>query len=384
MAGRASADAALSFLFRWGCAGLLRAAHRPAGKCRICRIGPPARARRGGHIGEQPPGDVSQRQRAGDVSPTDGDAKADRRAGRDDLSLRCGRRPFDSSVIQMTPTILLLLAAMMQPSTQPASPLIRVMSFNIRYGTAKDGENDWSHRREMLFRTIERNNPDLLGTQEALAMQVKELKERFPGYGFVGVGRDDGKEAGEFAGLFYRSARFQLVDQGHFWLSEHPEKPGSVSWDSALTRMATWVKLRDKSDGGREFLYLNTHWDHRGEKARLESAKLIRIRVKELAAGLPCIITADLNAEDNTPEYRELLGDDLRDIYRVAHPAPSKEEATFHEFKGTKVGDRIDFVLTTREFEAVDAQIDRSEEGGHFPSDHFPVVAEVRYGQPRN
>ncbi|HEY7090331.1 MAG TPA: endonuclease/exonuclease/phosphatase family protein [Tepidisphaeraceae bacterium] len=267
---------------------------------------------------------------------------------------------------------------MMQSTIPTAPPPLRVMTFNIRYGTAKDGENDWSHRREILFRAIERNDPDLLGTQEALAMQVKQLKERFPGYGFVGVGRDDGKEAGEFAGLFFRSARFELVDQGHFWLSEHPEKPGSVSWDSALTRMATWVKLRDKSDGGREFLFLNTHWDHRGEKARLESAKLIRSRMRELAAGLPCIITADLNAEEETPEYRELIGADLIDAYRVVQPQRSTEEATFHEFKGARKGNRIDFVLTTRVFAPVDARIDRTEEGGHFPSDHFPVVVEVK------
>src|SRR5688572_30355099 len=154
--------------------------------------------------------------------------------------------------------LFLLVASAL--SASPAAPppaaaaradaTLRVMSFNIRYGTAKDGPNHWDLRRDLLVDTIRKFDPDLLGTQETLLEQAEYLAEKFPQYDWLGVGRDDAKRKGESVAIFWRKDRFEKLDAGHFWLSETPEVPGSKSWDTALTRMTTWVKLRDKKAGG--------------------------------------------------------------------------------------------------------------------------------------
>lgn len=140
--------------------------------------------------------------------------------------------------------ICLIVAPALSLAQQQAAE-VRVMSYNIRYGTAQDGDNHWDKRKEFLLETIKAFDPDLLGTQETLGFQRDYLAEKLPGYAVLGGGRDDGKEQGEMAALYFKRSRFEKLDGGHFWLSETPDQPGSKSWDSALTRMATWVKLRD-------------------------------------------------------------------------------------------------------------------------------------------
>jgi endonuclease/exonuclease/phosphatase family metal-dependent hydrolase len=180
-------------------------------------------------------------------------------------------------------------------SAEPAAE-IRVMSFNIRYGTADDGDNSWTRRREFLVETIRAFDPDLLGTQETLDFQRDYIAEHLEGYEHFSAGRNDGKEAGEMAAVFFRTARFEKLDGGHFWLSETPEVPGSKSWDSALTRIATWVKLRDKQQPrARPLMYFNTHFDHMGQEARLRSAELLRRRIDDLAPETPVVVTGDFN-----------------------------------------------------------------------------------------
>lgn len=259
--------------------------------------------------------------------------------------------------------------------------MIRVMSFNIRCSTATgDGPNHWSKRREICFRTIERFDPDLLGLQEVISDQADELAARFKAtHTFIGVGREDGKRQGEFAPILFRTDRFGLVDHGHIWLSETPGVPGSVSWDSALTRMATWVKLRDREQ---QFIFLNTHFDHIGEVARLESARLLRNRLADLcdSGKLAMIFTGDLNCtEDDAPLPALLCGDDrlpaLTDAYRETHPARDVNEQSFHGFRGGTEGSRIDFILHTPQFRTMECEIDHSNENGRYPSDHFAIEA---------
>ncbi len=264
---------------------------------------------------------------------------------------------------------------------QTAAPL-RVMSFNIRYGTAGDGENRWENRRDFLVETIRRFDPDLLGTQETLAFQADFLGTQLPGYTRVGAGRDDGKDKGEQVTIFFRTARFEKIAAGHFWLSETPERPGSRSWDAAITRMVTWAKLRDRQCD-RAFLWLNTHFDHQGAQARAESAKLIRRWLAEHHSRLPVVITGDFNCTEDSPPHRLLLGaaDDalkLTDAYRHAHLARQPDEATFHAFTGKRDGSRIDWILCSPDFTPVEAAIDRSSRNGRYPSDHFPVTAVLR------
>lgn len=275
---------------------------------------------------------------------------------------------------------------------------LTVMTFNIRYGTAGDGENRWSARREILYKTIKDADPDLLGVQEALTFQVKEIQEAVPGYSFVGVGRDDGKEKGEYSGLFYRTERFEKVKDGTFWLSPTPDKVGSKGWDAALPRIATWAILRDKTApeapaAARDcstLLVVNSHWDHMGEQARLESGKLIKNMMPKLHPCGPGILMGDFNTNDNTKPYDAVVSPPnpdttpaesirLIDAYREVHKQLQPDEATFHEFGGKTQGRRIDYIFHTPELAAKKAQIIHTQVNGHYPSDHFPVVVKLEW-----
>lgn len=271
-------------------------------------------------------------------------------------------------------TIALATSALAE---SPAS--LRVMTFNIRNSNAKDGENHWQHRKELYVKTVRDFDPDLLGTQEVLADQFDLLATMFPDHAVVGVARDDGDRSGEWSAIYYRKSRFDKVDSGNFWLSETPDKVGSRGWDAACTRICTWVRLKDKSTG-KEFLYANTHWDHEGKVARLESSKLMRKRLPELAKGSPVILTGDFNSIEDEEPYKLLtnsngdLGVPLVDSYRKVHPERAPNEASFNSFKGTVKGSRIDWILHTPNFKASAAEIVRPQ-NGRLPSDHYPVTA---------
>lgn len=258
-------------------------------------------------------------------------------------------------------------------------PTLRVMSFNIRYGTAADGADAWDKRREFLIEVIREFRPDLLGTQEVLAEQADYLREKLTDYTLVGVGRDDGQRKGEFSAALYRQDRFEPVASGTFWLSETPNVPGSKSWDSSLPRVATWVKLRDREAGGREIMFLNTHWDHRGRQARVEAGKIIRRWLDEHARGCEAVVTGDLNVTEHHEGVRAMLADSatprLFDAYRQKHPTAGADEGTFHGFRGGAKGRRIDFVLGTAELPVREADILRASRAGRYPSDHYPVTA---------
>ena len=258
---------------------------------------------------------------------------------------------------------------------------IRVMSFNIRYGTAADGENSWKQRRELVFQTIREYEPDLLGLQEVLAFQAEELREALSDYEFVGVGRDDGQQAGEFGPIMYRKRVFLLVRAGHFWLSEKPEWPGSVGWDAALPRIVTWVRLAYKQSPQNKIYILNTHFDHQGVRARLESAKLVR-RLVESLAGQPFIVLGDFNCGPGTPAHDELMAErgnlaELTDPF-VLLRADTAGSATYHAFRGTVEGKRIDWILHNRRFQPSMVEIIHRCFNSRYPSDHYPVTATLR------
>jgi endonuclease/exonuclease/phosphatase family metal-dependent hydrolase len=281
---------------------------------------------------------------------------------------------------------IVLAAALGAGAALGADSVLRVMTFNIRYGTADDGDNAWNKRKELLLATIRNFDPDLLGTQEVLAMQADFLAEHLKGYTLVGVGRDDGRRRGEFSAVLYKTARFEPLDSGTFWLSETPETPGSKSWDSSLPRIATWVKLRDRQAGNREICFLNTHWDHRGDVARAESGKLIRRWLAEHARGIGIIVTGDFNVSDSHAGFRALAssegdGPHLVDVFRQVHAEAGPEESTFHGFSGRRRGRRIDHILVTGDFTATAAAIDHTSQDGRYPSDHYPVTAVIKWNR---
>jgi endonuclease/exonuclease/phosphatase family metal-dependent hydrolase len=281
-----------------------------------------------------------------------------------------------------------LWQAVISPVDAAATDL-RVMSYNIRYGTAKDGDSHWDLRKAELVATIKAFAPDLLGTQETLGFQRDFLAAQLADYDQLGVGRDDGRDAGEMTALFYKGARFEKLDGGHFWLSETPDQPGSKSWDTSLTRMVTWVKLRDRlQPKAKPLMFFNTHFDHRGEQARVESAKLIRRRAQAASAECRVIITGDFNAGEDSGPYAALFKDEagqvspVRDTYRLSHPARERNEGTFSSFKaGANDGLRIDWIGAAPGWQVLSATIDRTTRAGGLltPSDHFAVTAVLRW-----
>jgi endonuclease/exonuclease/phosphatase family metal-dependent hydrolase len=285
--------------------------------------------------------------------------------------------------------VSLLFPIFLTASSSAAEP-VRVMSFNIRYGTAKDGGDHWDKRKEFLAATIAAFDPDLLGTQETLAFQRDFLARAMSTHEAFGVGRDDGKDGGEIAALLFRKVRFEKVAGGHFWLSPTPDAVGSKGWDAALPRIATWVKLRDRTDpAGKPVFFLNTHFDHVGKKARAESAKLIRQKLAELGTGCRLVVTGDFNAGEASDPYRALFAKDgdaaspVVDSFREIHPQRGPAEGTFNGFKPTATkGERIDWIAASRDWEIRTATIDRTVKDGRVPSDHFPVTATLRARRP--
>jgi endonuclease/exonuclease/phosphatase family metal-dependent hydrolase len=291
--------------------------------------------------------------------------------------------------LRLVSTILFVLglATIGWAQTKPNKTDVRVMSYNIRYGTANDGENHWDKRKEFLIETIKAFDPDLLGTQETLGFQRDYLAAQLAGYDVLGVGRDDGKEKGEMTALYFKLNRFEKLDGGHFWLSETPDVPGSKNWDAALTRMVTWVKLRDRlAPKEKPLVFFNTHFDHRGEQARLESARLLRRRVAALSKDNRVIVTGDFNAgEDSAPYQAFFAAQDgkpspVTDVYRTIQPTRAANEGTFSGFKvNSTSGPRIDWIGVAAGWTVITAEIDRTARDGRTPSDHFAMNAVLRW-----
>jgi endonuclease/exonuclease/phosphatase family metal-dependent hydrolase len=263
---------------------------------------------------------------------------------------------------------------------------IRVMSFNIRLGTAADGPNHWDLRKERVVETITKFQPDLLGTQEVVYFQRDYLVDQLSAYESFGAGREDGKEKGEMMTIFFRRERFEKIDGGHFWLSEEPDMIGSKGWDAALPRLVSWVKLRDLKHPERlPLLFANTHFDHQGEVAREESALLVRRQLASIGSGCHLVLTGDFNADEGSVPYRNLFEPGvgarvLKDTYRLAFREKGPGEGTFSGFAASNTaGPRIDWIAVGESIRVKSAAIDRSAFEGRTPSDHFPVTAILEF-----
>lgn len=296
------------------------------------------------------------------------------------------RSPLSLLRVMPVSALLLLFAASYSPLVAQQPDTLRVMSYNIRYGTAKDGDNHWDQRKQNLVTTITDFAPDLLGTQETLEFQADYIGEHLSGYTYFGRSRM--KTPNEHCGIFYNSKRFTWLAGGHFWLSETPEIPESKSWDSSLPRMVSWILLSDNQrETAPAILFVNTHFDHRGGEARQRSSELIRQRIDDLqamAGNAHVILTGDFNTAANSAPYQALLQDNhhLADTYRVAHPEPTQDEGTFGGFRGETSGPRIDWILASPPLKVLSADIDRRQFDGRDPSDHFPVTAVLARADP--
>lgn len=253
--------------------------------------------------------------------------------------------------------------------------MIKVMSFNIRYGLADDGENHWNHRKGLTLARIQAFAPDLLGLQECRDdAQAEFVRLSLPDYHFFGVHRGGpGDTALEMAPLLFRRAAFTLLDCGCFWLSETPEIPGSISWDSAYPRTVSWARLACRATGS-ALIYVNTHFDY--QPAAVDGdADCLRQWLNQRGKETPLIVTADFNANKQSNAYRLLTGDGaLIDAYSQAHPHQA-DAPTFHGFGRPEEPTDIDWILVSPHFQVLDAQIDRFRQGNLFPSDHYPITA---------
>ncbi len=260
---------------------------------------------------------------------------------------------------------------------QEKEKTINVMSYNIRYDNPGDSGNLWVNRREIIQQLISYHNPDLLGTQEGLFHQLNYLKDNLPDYDWVGKARDDGAQAGEFSAVFYKKSRFDLLDQRTFWLSTTPEKP-SKAWDAALPRVATWVKLMDKENKS-EIFFFNTHFDHRGSKARLESSKVLIQQIKNIAGNAPVILSGDFNLSENEAPYPILTGTGLKDALKISETPHYGPLGSFNSFNWNSDPDRrIDYIFVNEHFSVEQHAILTDSYRKKYPSDHFPVIAVVQ------
>jgi endonuclease/exonuclease/phosphatase family metal-dependent hydrolase len=171
---------------------------------------------------------------------------------------------------------------------------ISVMTYNIWYANPDAGENIWENRREGVVQAILDQKTDIAGLQEVLYDQLTYLEEKLPDYAWMGAARDDGKQKGEFAPVFFKKQRFELLGSGNFWLSETPDSAGTLGWDAACVRIVTWAKFRERNSSS-EFVVFNTHFDHEGDTARLNSAMLLKEKIAAIAGDQPVIVTGDFN-----------------------------------------------------------------------------------------
>ena len=265
------------------------------------------------------------------------------------------------------------------------SEAFRVMSFNILCDES-EGVTGWGHRRETVIDEIRAHDPLLLGVQEATPGEMDYLSEKLPEYASIGVARDDGARRGEFSALFYKKESLELLDSGTFWLSEHPERPGVKGWDAACCRIVTWGKFKCKKSG-REFACANTHFDHIGQTARRESAKLLLAKAAELTKGeLPFFVSGDFNADDTTDVYKILTGgydnfSGLTDAGKIAPERIAPVKRTYHEF-GLYPPDKdgvIDYVFINEKVAVQKYEIGADKRNGRYPSDHNSLTVTLKF-----
>lgn len=259
---------------------------------------------------------------------------------------------------------------------------IRVITYNIRYNNPGDGVNAWPNRSQWVGGLLDFYQADVFGLQEALIGQIEDIHQQLPHMNWVGVGRDDGKKEGEFSPLFYNAQKFKSLKEGWFWLSETPEKPG-LGWDAACNRLCTWIILKELKSGTK-FMIFNTHFDHMGNKARTESAKLILKKMEELNTDkLPVILTGDFNLTPET-EPVAVITAKLKDSKAVSQKAPYGPEGTFNSFKfDAPMKNRIDYIFVNDQVQVLRYGVLTDSKDLRYPSDHQPVLVDLELKQAK-
>ena len=276
------------------------------------------------------------------------------------------------------PILLLAFTLLLATSSlfgQSKSDPVRVMSFNIRYDEPRDGVNAWSNRKQKVADVIRFHKADLVGVQEALLTQLRDLERMLPDMAWCGVGRTDGKEAGEYSAILYPKSRFQIQECKTFWLSPTPDVAGSKGGDAAYPRVVTWARFRDRITK-KTFIHFNTHFDHIGQTARIESSKLILRRIVDAAGKLPFVLTGDFNVVESNEAYKTIASG-MRDARYVSINPHFGGDSTWTAFKQIEPGRKIDYIFVRAGMKVIDHAILADQWNGLWASDHLPVLAEI-------
>jgi len=261
---------------------------------------------------------------------------------------------------------------------------LSLMTYNIRYATVNDQENQWEKRKEYLTQQIDFYAPDVFGIQEGLHSQLAFIKESLSDYTYIGVARDDGKEKGEYCAIFFNTEKLQILAEGTFWLSPTPEMV-SKGWDAALERICTYAKFKDKISGNIFFVF-NTHFDHIGKVAREKSAELIVKKVTEINKdNVPVIIMGDFNLNEKSQAI-SYLSSVFNDSKIASEAKPFGPHGTFTGFEFYEpVKDRIDYIFCSKENISVKKYgVLTDSKDSKYPSDHFPVLVKINLNTVNN
>lgn len=256
---------------------------------------------------------------------------------------------------------------------------IRVMTYNIRTSAAADSSNGWEFRKDNLTAQVRYHQPDLLGVQEAREEQLKDMQERLPEYAWYGVGRDDQSKSNEYSAIFYLKSRFKILGSGTFWLSENPEKPASKSWDSALPRICSWIKVSDLHTK-KTFYHFNTHFDHKGPIARAHSSSIILQKIKTIAGSSKVIVTGDFNTNSEQEPYKAITAGgtllDAQFISKTPHYGPTGTSSGFWVDKPLRA--KIDFIFVSKGITVLQHAVLADQKDNRYYSDHLAVIAEIQ------
>lgn len=270
-------------------------------------------------------------------------------------------------------TVLVTLVVVFPSSCSKEGEMLKVMSYNIRLSLVDDGEHHWNIRKPASIAMIDSLRPDVFGVQESVKEQVDFLLENLPFYAKVGVAREDGDSVGEFSAIFYIKDKYDVLQNGTFWLSETPDVP-SFGWDAAHMRIVTWGEFRNKKTG-KTFFVFNTHFDHIGKTARLESARLLIQKIGELTSGAPVVfVTGDFNATIDDPLFDPVMNHFLD----VRQEAPFTDTLSTYNGWGTYRGSPIDHIFY-RGVKALSYRTVTDDFGVPFISDHYPILALFEY-----
>lgn len=281
----------------------------------------------------------------------------------------------------------LILALLLSYTCIAQNEAFNAMSFNIRFSNPGDGFNYWPNRKDLVTSMIRYHEAEIIGVQEAMRSQLDDLMTLLPGYKWIGLCRTDGTTSpepdNEFTAILYNPERFKLLEQATFWLSEKPDEVGIKGWDAALPRTTTWAFFEDRNTGKRFYLF-NTHFDHVGEQARAESARLIRAKIVEIAKEVPVVLTGDFNCVETDEPYRVLTdkkeASHLQDalfISKMPHHGPLATWTNSFQFPGVP-GKRIDFIFVKNKVTVFKHAILSDSWSGRLPSDHLPVLATIK------